>query len=146
MYNTIWRGKNLYYHNVFYAIINIAVFFIYFFQENNYLPIDPHVLATPVLADLNNDYKVEELVIPVSYFYEEDDYRVAEKLQRLGGLKFSDIDKYLVAGITVMNLTTGETLWSKLLDLTQVLYSYNLKLDHIQCIYRNVLWMNAGLR
>lgn len=99
-------------------------------------------MATPVLADLNNDYKVEELVIPVSYFYEEDDYRVAEKLQRLGGLNFSDIDKYLVAGITVMNLTTGETLWSKLLDLTQVLYSNNLKLSHvqcIQCIYRNVL-------
>nr|XP_022328926.1 protein DEFECTIVE IN EXINE FORMATION 1-like [Crassostrea virginica] len=89
-------------------------------KESNYLPIDPHVLATPVLADLNNDYKVEELVIPVSYFYEEDDYRVAEKLQRLGGLNFSDIDKYLVAGIIVMNLTTGETLWSKLLDLTQV--------------------------
>ncbi|XP_048732051.2 uncharacterized protein LOC125648988 isoform X2 [Ostrea edulis] len=89
-------------------------------KDTNFLPVDPHVLSTPVLADINNDKKVEELVIPVSYFYEEDDYRVDEKLQRLGGLNFSDIDKFLVSGITVMNLTSGETLWNKLLDLTQV--------------------------
>ncbi|XP_062604157.1 uncharacterized protein LOC134265978 [Saccostrea cucullata] len=89
-------------------------------KDSNYLPIDPHVLATPVLADINNDNRVEELVIPVSYFYEEDDYRVNEKLEKLGGLNFTDIDKYLVAGVTVMNLTTGETLWNTLLDLTQV--------------------------
>lgn len=87
------------------------------------MPIDPHVLATPILADLNNDFRVEELVIPVSYFYEEDDYRVKEKLKTLGGLEFSDIDKYLVAGITVLNLTTGQTIWNKLLDLTQVIIS-----------------------
>lgn len=87
------------------------------------MPIDPHVLATPILADLNNDFRVEELVIPVSYFYEEDDYRVKEKLKTLGGLEFSDIDKYLVAGITVLNLTTGQTIWNKLLDLTQVMLS-----------------------
>lgn len=86
------------------------------------MPIDPHVLATPVLADLNSDFRVEELVIPVSYFYEEDDYRAKEKLKTLGGLEFSDIDKYLVAGITVLNLTTGQTIWSKLLDLTQVMF------------------------
>lgn len=89
-------------------------------KDSKYLPIDPHVLATPILADLNNDFRVEELVIPVSYFYEEDDYRAKEKLKTLGGLEFSDIDKYLVAGITVLNLTTGQTIWSKLLDLTQV--------------------------
>lgn len=89
-------------------------------EDSKYLPIDPHVLATPILADLNNDFRVEELVIPVSYFYEEDDYRVKEKLKTLGGLEFSDIDKYLVAGITVLNLTTGQTIWNKLLDLTQV--------------------------
>lgn len=93
-----------------------------YLKDSKYLPIDPHVLATPVLADLNNDFRVEELVIPVSYFYEEDDYRAKEKLKTLGGLEFSDIDKYLVAGITVLNLTTGQTIWSKLLDLTQVMF------------------------
>ena len=32
-------------------------------------------MATPSLADMNNDGRTEELVIPISYFYEEDDYR-----------------------------------------------------------------------
>lgn len=60
-----------------------------------------------IFVDLNNDFRVEELVIFVFYFYEEDDYRVKEKLKILGGLEFFDIDKYLVVGIIVLNLTIG---------------------------------------
>ena len=44
-------------------------------QRTDYLPVDPHVMATPSLADINNDGRTEELIVPVSYFYEEDDYR-----------------------------------------------------------------------
>lgn len=69
--------------------------------------IDFYVLVIFIFVDLNNDFRVEELVIFVFYFYEEDDYRVKEKLKRLGGLEFFDIDKYLVVGIIVLNLTIG---------------------------------------
>lgn len=69
--------------------------------------IDFYVLVIFIFVDLNNDFRVEELVIFVFYFYEEDDYRVKEKLKILGGLEFFDIDKYLVVGIIVLNLTIG---------------------------------------
>lgn len=69
--------------------------------------IDFYILVIFIFVDLNNDFRVEELVIFVFYFYEEDDYRVKEKLKILGGLEFFDIDKYLVVGIIVLNLTIG---------------------------------------
>ena len=40
----------------------------------SYVLVDPHVLCTPVLADLNRDGTTEELVIAVSYYFEEDYY------------------------------------------------------------------------
>ncbi len=36
---------------------------------------DPHVLATPVIADLNRDGKLREMVISVSYYFDVDLYR-----------------------------------------------------------------------
>lgn len=69
--------------------------------------IDFYILVIFIFVDLNNDFREEELVIFVFYFYEEDDYRVKEKLKILGGLEFFDIDKYLVVGIIVLNLTIG---------------------------------------
>jgi hypothetical protein len=32
-------------------------------------------MATPVIADINNDNKLEELIIPVSYYFDDEDYR-----------------------------------------------------------------------
>ena len=32
-------------------------------------------MATPVIVDLNNDAHLEELVIPVSYFFDPEEYR-----------------------------------------------------------------------
>ncbi len=34
-----------------------------------YVYVDAHILATPAIADIDND-GVEELVVPVSYFYD----------------------------------------------------------------------------
>ncbi|XP_063426798.1 uncharacterized protein LOC134710372 [Mytilus trossulus] len=86
------------------------------------VPVDAHVLSTPVLVDLNNDKRVEELVISVSYFFEEDDFleKGSNKKEQLNGLKYEDIGKFLLSGITVVNLTTLEPLWTKILDLTQI--------------------------
>ena len=32
--------------------------------------VDPHVLATPLLTDTNGDGNCDELVIPVSYYFD----------------------------------------------------------------------------
>ena len=44
-------------------------------QNVAYVDVDPHVLATPVIDDVNQDGVIEELVIPVSYYFDLDDYR-----------------------------------------------------------------------
>lgn len=89
-------------------------------QSNDYIPVDVHVLATPVLADLNNDDRLEELVIPLSYFFEEDDYRAQEKLQQLGNMTLDDLEFYLLTGVMVLNLTNLQPLCTKVFELTEV--------------------------
>lgn len=91
-------------------------------QFQHVVPVDAHVLSTPVLVDLNNDKRVEELVVAVSYFFEEDDFRNkgSGKQDKLNGLEYSDIGKFLLSGITVVNLTSLQPIWTKVLDLTQI--------------------------
>ena len=46
-------------------------------------------MATPVIADLNNDDRLEELVIPVSYYFDEEEYRYLElQINIYGAFKF----------------------------------------------------------
>jgi hypothetical protein len=54
-------------------------------------------------------------------------YRVkgSGKQEKLNGLEYEDIGKFLLSGITVVNLTSLEPIWTKILDLTQV-YKYYL--------------------
>lgn len=40
-----------------------------------YLEVDPHILATGVIDDLNQDGVTEELVLPVSYYFDSEEYR-----------------------------------------------------------------------
>jgi len=44
-------------------------------QAAGHVPVDAHIMATPVIADVDADYRQEELVVPVSYFFDEEDYR-----------------------------------------------------------------------
>ena len=37
--------------------------------------IDAHILATPVLADVNGDGVTSELIVPVSYYFDPYHYR-----------------------------------------------------------------------
>ena len=48
---------------------------INFQAAKDYVAVDPHILATPVLTDLNNDGRLEEMIIPVSYYFDVDQYR-----------------------------------------------------------------------
>lgn len=38
------------------------------------MSLDPHILATPVIDDVNGDGIAEELILPVSYYMDADDY------------------------------------------------------------------------
>ena len=48
---------------------------INFQAAKGYVAVDPHILATPVVTDLNNDDRLEEMIIPVSYYFDVDQYR-----------------------------------------------------------------------
>ncbi|KAL4234802.1 hypothetical protein ACF0H5_006444 [Mactra antiquata] len=87
-------------------------------SDKTYLPVDAHVMATPVLADLNKDHRLEELVIPVSYFFDEEDYRLPEDFEHINNINTTDLGKYVISGITIVNLTSLELIHSIYLDLT----------------------------
>ncbi|XP_052769103.1 uncharacterized protein LOC128209205 isoform X2 [Mya arenaria] len=90
----------------------------------DHIPVDGHIMATPVIADLNGDHKMNELVIPVSYFFDEEDYRMPEHFIKLPGLKEEDLARYVVSGIVIVNLADMTVSHSIFLDLTTKLSGF----------------------
>ncbi|XP_059667914.1 protein DEFECTIVE IN EXINE FORMATION 1 isoform X2 [Cornus florida] len=80
----------------------------------DYVNIDSHILATPVIADIDND-GVSEMVVAVSYFFDNEYYDNQEHLKELGGI---DIGKYVAGAIVVFNLDTKQVKWTSQLDLS----------------------------
>ncbi|KAK2150001.1 hypothetical protein LSH36_427g01033 [Paralvinella palmiformis] len=94
-------------------------------DDPNYIVIDVHVLATPVLIDLNRDGSTEELIIPVSYFYDLDYYSTPELFDELNnGLSYSDLDNYLASSLIILNITDMSTVNTIHLELTKVKAEY----------------------
>ncbi|XP_033095277.1 protein DEFECTIVE IN EXINE FORMATION 1-like [Anneissia japonica] len=88
--------------------------------DGDYISIDAHVLATPVLADLNNDGRIEELIMPVTYYFDEQTYSLPEtdlKRNRFGNIS---IENFLCSAIVVMNLTSGQVLFEVPLEMSKV--------------------------
>ena len=83
--------------------------------NKKYLAIDPHVLADPVILDLNDDGIVEELVVVVSYYLDEDDYPLIDSIQ---GVSKDQWDRYLVSALLLFNLTTMQVYKTYHLELT----------------------------
>jgi hypothetical protein len=65
--------------------------------------VDPHVLSTPVIADIDGDGH-EEVVLSVSYYYDREYYDNPEHQHELEG---ADISKY-VAGKASESAVCGE--------------------------------------
>jgi hypothetical protein len=62
-------------------------------KDSRFVYIDPHILCTPAIADIDGDGR-DELVVAVSYFFDREYYDEPEHAQEVQGL---DITKY-VAG------------------------------------------------
>ena len=99
---------------------------------DQYVYVDAHVLCTPVVADIDGD-GAEELIMSVSYFFDQDKYSSAAKKAELG----EDVDPayYVGGGIVVYSLDSnfmaqypdsmpGYLKWSTHLDLTTDIVQY----------------------
>jgi len=74
-----------------------------FSQDKRYVLVDAHVLATPVIVDLDKDGH-DDVIVPVSYFFDKDVYSDPEVIKNLD--VDVDIKKYVASGIAVFDLVT----------------------------------------
>lgn len=81
--------------------------------------VDPHILATPTIADTNNDGFANELVVPVSYYFDPFYYGDPHTLSKLGGLDKEELVNFVAGGIVVIDLNTGAIIGQKMQGLTQ---------------------------
>ena len=95
-------------------------------NDSNYVYIDPHVLSTPTLADINGDGKVD-VIMAVSYYFdkksgssfdfEPDMYVAGKQAPSYSPSKFSRIlDK--IGGVVCWDLENEDWAWMVHLDLT----------------------------
>lgn len=87
--------------------------------DSDYVYIDPHVLATPVLCDMNNDGYKNELVVPVSYYFDSFEYGNHARLLKTH-LSADELQLYAVEGVAIIDLKTKEILKHKILSLTKI--------------------------
>jgi hypothetical protein len=80
-----------------------------------FIYVDPHVLATPAIADIDGDGR-EEMVVAVSYFFDRNEYDDEDHRSHLG--KDVDIRKYVACGIVVYDLQYRTIKWTQHLDLS----------------------------
>ena len=80
---------------------------------------DPHILATPTLADTNGDGFANELVIPVSYYFDPFYFGEPHNVAQLGGLGQEEVVRYVAGGIVLLDLYTGLILKQRFLGITE---------------------------
>jgi len=79
-------------------------------NESDWVYVDPHVLSSVTLADVNGDGH-QELIIPVSYYFDAEEYANKEDL------KF-DPKKFIGGGIACWDLEKQDWTWTAHLDLS----------------------------
>lgn len=88
-------------------------------KDQEYVYVDPHVLATPVITDTDGDGVYAELVVPVSYYFDPYRYGAAEQLDRLNGMEESELVDYTAGGVVIIDLNTGRLKGQKLLGIAR---------------------------
>lgn len=86
-------------------------------REPNHVYVDAHVLTEPSAVDIDGD-GVPELILAVSYFFDEGLYSRDPHLREQHLDPDVDIRKYVAGGVVVFSLREGRVLWQKQLDLT----------------------------
>jgi len=85
-----------------------------FMNESAFVNIDPHVLGSPVVVDVNNDGRLE-LIMAVSYYFDRADH--AAMKERGAEIDF-DPSNYVAGGVVCWDLASQEWSWTVHLDLT----------------------------
>ena len=88
-------------------------------NDPGYVYVDPHVLATPIIADTNGDGIHTELVVPVSYYFDPYRYGDPTEREKLNGMMATDLANYVAGGVVIVDLTTGKVQGHKMLGLTR---------------------------
>jgi hypothetical protein len=79
------------------------------FNDSNFVFVDPHVLSSPLLTDVNGDGQME-VIMTISYYFDAEKYRGVD-------LGF-DPENYVAGGIASWNLEHQVWNWLVHLDLT----------------------------
>ena len=88
--------------------------------DPNFVFVDPHILSTPVLADMDEDGLEDELVVAVSYFFDPNYYGAhPDRLSNLG-MEHTELINYAAGAVVIVDLRTGKIGRQKLLGLTKV--------------------------
>lgn len=88
-------------------------------NPGKYVYVDPHIISTPVIIDIDGDGH-DEIIIAVSYYYDQEYYANPKHMKRLESINGDpvDITKYIAGGIVVYDLKTMQKKWDVQLDLT----------------------------
>lgn len=88
-------------------------------MDPDYIFVDPHVLATPIIADTDGDGVYAELVVAVSYYFDPYRYGDVQQMDRLNGLEASELVDYTAGCVVIIDLDTGKVKGQHLLGITR---------------------------
>jgi hypothetical protein len=87
-------------------------------SDSNKVFVDPHILATPIIIDSNGDGLRDEMILPISYYFDPYHYGNPANLRKLN-LPKEELKNFVAGSLVNVNLTDGRIVWQKFLGLTQ---------------------------
>lgn len=87
--------------------------------DPDYVFVDPHVLATPVITDIDGDGTYSDLVVAVSYYYDAYHYGDNHNLDNLNGLTMEELVDFTAGGVVIIDLESGKVKVQRLLGITR---------------------------
>ncbi|EDV23697.1 uncharacterized protein TRIADDRAFT_57158 [Trichoplax adhaerens] len=91
-------------------------------SKEKFLKVDPHILATPAIADINGDGVEEEIVIIVNWYF--DNGNVKHHLNSRSNITSGDVRDGIHCGAVVFNLTNGKLIKKIVLESSKMTSLY----------------------